>query len=229
LTCIKTATRHPLSPRIVWKSFPQYFSVATLHKSLSESPTFFVEVLKTVYRSSLEADAAEKETDEDERHKRLVTQAYELLNSWHDIPGIHNGVIDGAKLESWVVEARRLANEAGRIGPCDVYIGKVLARAPNGDDGIWPAAAVRNVIEISRSEVIERNIASGVLDRRGVTFRNPDAGGEQEWDLVKQYRTASEALRFKAPRTSAALEGIAQMFEGFAKRHDQDVERSNWQ
>lgn len=201
----------------------------TLHKSLSESPTFFVEVLKTVYRSSLEADAAEKETDEDERHKRLVTQAYELLNSWHDIPGIHNGVIDGAKLESWVVETRRLANEAGRIGPCDVYIGKVLARAPNGDDGIWPAAAVRNVIEISRSEVIERNIASGVLDRRGVTFRNPDAGGEQEWDLVKQYRTASEALRFKSPRTSAALEGVAQMFEGFAKRHDQDVERSNWQ
>jgi hypothetical protein len=47
----------------------------TLHKSLSESPTFFVEVLKTVYRSSLEADAAEKETDEDERHNRSPAEA----------------------------------------------------------------------------------------------------------------------------------------------------------
>jgi hypothetical protein len=39
----------------------------------------------------------------------------------------------------------------------------------------------------------------------------------------------SEALRFKSPRTSAALEGVAKMFEDFARRHDEDTERSNWQ
>ena len=118
----------------------------TLHKNLSETPAFFVEVLKTVYRSSLETDAANREVDDDDdRHKQFVTQAYELLNSWHLIPGMHNGVIDGVQLEAWVAEARRLADEVGRIGPCDVYIGKLLAWAPVGDDGIWPAVPVRNL------------------------------------------------------------------------------------
>src|SRR4029077_3722491 len=73
------------------------------------------------------------------------------------------GVIDAAKLENWVAEARRLSDEADRIEPCDVYIGRVLAYSPVGDDDIWPAEAVRKVIEVSRSEVIERNIAKRAL------------------------------------------------------------------
>ena len=155
-------------------------------------------------------------------------RASELLQAWHFIPGMTNGVIDAAKLEAWVSETRRLAEAAGRIGPCDVYIGRVLAYAPIGDDGVWPAAAVRNVLEQSASEVIERNIASGLLDRQGVTVRNPGDGGEREWQLVGQYRAWSEALRFKAQRTSAALENIAKTFKDIAQRHDRDVERSDW-
>lgn len=199
-----------------------------LHKGLSESPSFFLEVLKTVYRSSTEPETPVQPADDAGPQQQTATQAYELLQSWHTIPGKDNAVIDAAKLEAWVSEVRRLAHEAGRIGPCDVFIGRMLAYAPIGDDGIWPAAAVRNVIESSGSDVIERNIGSGLLDKRGVTVRNPDAGGEPEWQLAKQYRGWSEALRSKAPHTSAALRDIAEMFEGFAQRHDQDVERSSW-
>ena len=204
-------------------------SSKTLHRSLSENPSFFVEVLKAVYRSKTETEVSAETTDNDPLKEQMVRQAYELLQSWHGIPGMENGIIDAAKLESWIAEARRLADEEERIGPCDVYIGKMLAYSPMGDDDIWPAEAVRNVIEISRSEVIERNMASGVLDKRGVTFRNPGDGGEQEWGLAKQYRDWSEALRFKSPRTSVALENVAKMFEGFARQHDEDTERSSWQ
>jgi hypothetical protein len=62
------------------------------------------------------------------------------------------------------------------------------------------------------------------FDKRGVTFRNPGDGDEQEWGLAKQYRDWSEAPRFKSPRTSAALENVAKMFEGFARRQDEDTE-----
>jgi transcriptional regulator with XRE-family HTH domain len=204
-------------------------SSKTLHRSLSETPSFFVEVLKAIYRAKTETEVSAETTEDDPLKRQMVRQAYELLQSWHRVPGMENGVIDAAKLEAWVAETRRLADEADRIGPCDVYIGKLLAYAPKGEDGIWPHEAVRGIIETSRSEVIERNIASGILDRRGVTMRNPGDGGEQEWSLAKQYRDWSEALRFKSPRTSAALEGVAKMFEDFARRHDEDTERSNWQ
>jgi hypothetical protein len=109
-----------------------------------------------------------------------------------------------------------------------MHIGRVLAYSPIGEDGVWPAEAVRNVIEISRSEVMQGAIASGVLNKRGATWRNPHDGGEPEWGLAKQYHDWAEALRFKSPRTSAAVEDIAKMFEDFARRHDQDTERLDW-
>jgi transcriptional regulator with XRE-family HTH domain len=202
-------------------------SLRTLHKTLSENPAFFVDVLKAVYRSSSDTDSTERNVDE-ERHERLVTQAYQVLSSWHLLPGMCDGVVDGAKLEAWVAEVRRQAAEEGRIGPCDAYVGKILAWAPSDDDGIWPAAAVRKVIEISRSEVIEQSIGGGVLEKRGVTTRNPTDGGNLEKSAAAQYRAWSEAVRFKSPRTSVALENVAQMFDGLAEGQDQLVERSSW-
>jgi len=120
-------------------------------------------VLKAIYRAKTETQISAETIEEGPNKKQMVRQAFELLESWHDIPGMENGVIDAAKLENWVAEARRLSDEADRIEPCDVYIGRVLAYSPVGDDDIWPAEAVRKVIEVSRSEVIERNIAKRAL------------------------------------------------------------------
>jgi hypothetical protein len=202
-------------------------SLQTLHKVLSESPDFFVEVLNIVYRSSANTDSTEQNTDA-ESHQRFVTQAYQLLESWRAVPGMHNGTIDGAKLESWVAEVRRRAMEVGRINPCDACIGKVLAWAPIGDDGVWPAMPVRHVIEISRSEIIEGSIAGGVLNKRGVTARNPADGGALEKGDAAQYRAWSDALRYKSPRTSIALENIAKVFDDIADGQDQMLERASW-
>lgn len=202
-------------------------SLKALHKALAENPSFFVDVLKTVYRSSSDTGTTECAI-EDERQQRLVTQAHQLLDSWHLLPGMCDGSIDAAKMEAWVAEARQQAAEIGRIGPCDAYIGKVLAWAPMGDDGIWPATPVRKLIDISRSEVIEQSIAGGILNKRGPTTRNPADGGNLEKHEAAQYRAWSEALRFKSPRTSLALANVANMFDDLAERQDQMVERASW-
>jgi len=202
-------------------------SPKALHAAMSRNPAFFVDIIKSVYRASSEAKPADNDTL-DEAHRTMVMRSYELLNAWHNVPGMEAGKINGAKLEAWVSEARRLAHEAERIDPCDVYIGKMLAYAPRCDEDIWPPEAVQNVIEISRSEVLERNISSGILDKQGVTVRDPNHGGELERGNSAQYRLWAERLRFKSPRTSRALENIAQMFDGIADRHDQEVEQRNW-
>ena len=204
-------------------------SLKALHNALSENPGFFVEVLKAVYGSGSEDRGSTEQAVDDEHHRQLVTQAFELLNSWHLLPGMCDGVVDGAKLEAWVAEARRQAAQEGRIDPCDAYIGKVLAWAPRGDDGIWPAAPVRKVIEISRSDVIERSISGGILETRGYGARNLADGGDREKNEAAQYRAWSEALRFKSPHTSLALENVARMFDGIAEGKDQLVERVSWQ
>lgn len=202
-------------------------SLKALHNVLAENPAFFVDVLKTVYRSNSDTGSTENSI-EDQRQQGLVAQAYDLLDSWHLVPGMCDGSIDAAKLEAWVAEARRQAAEIGRIAPCDAYIGKVLAWAPVGDDGIWPATPVRKLIDISRSEVIEQSIAGGILNKRGPTTRNPADGGNLEKHEAAKYRAWSEALRFKSPRTSLALENVAKMFDGLAEGQDQMVERASW-
>jgi hypothetical protein len=83
--------------------------------------------IKTVYRSSSDTGSTEQNIDE-EPHKRLVAQAYQLLDSWHLLPGMRDGIVDAAKLEACVAEVRRQAAEAGRIRPCDACVGKILIR-----------------------------------------------------------------------------------------------------
>ena len=140
-----------------------------------------------------------------------------------------DGRIDGAALEAWVKEARQLAATVGRAEIADQKIGEALSASPRDpDDNIWPARPVRDVVEITRSKHLESGLSLGLRNRRGVTTRRPSDGGEQERDLVKQYRHSSTATALEWPRTSAVLERIAQSYEEDARWHDEDAERMGW-
>ena len=64
-------------------------------------------------------------------------------------------------------ETRSLCREYGRAEIGDQKIGQILSAAPVGDDGIWPCAAVREVLEDVASPEIARGIGVGVYNARG--------------------------------------------------------------
>src|SRR3546814_2087230 len=60
--------------------------------------------------------------------------------------------MDADELRAVVTEARRMAIEQDRAGACDTTLGQILAHAPEGQDAIWPAEAVRDIFEAEASE-----------------------------------------------------------------------------
>ena len=139
-----------------------------------------------------------------------------------------DGQIDGAALEAWVKETRKLASAVGRADIADQKIGEALSASPMGSDGIWPAIPVRDIIEITRSKHLETGFDMGLRNRRGVTTRLPTDGGVQERDLVERFRGYAKATALDWPRTSAVLERIARGYEDDARWHDDDAERLDW-
>ena len=159
-----------------------------LHRKMSTSPAFFVEVISAVYRPDPESGVAETAPADMQRARAIATQAYELLHSWALVPGENGGAVNGPVLEEWVKEARILCKNAGRLAVGDQHIGSVLANGPSDSAGVWPTLEIRELIEITRGKDVEKGFVMGVHNRRGVTTRGMTDGGAQERELVKTYR-----------------------------------------
>ncbi len=56
-------------------------------------------------------------------------------------------------------------------------------------------------------------------------MRNPEAGGEQERDLVKRYRDDAAKFVDRWPRTAAVLRALADSFEQDAGMYESEAER----
>jgi hypothetical protein len=200
-----------------------------LERLLARSPAFFVEVLSAVYRSESESNAVDVKPANPDHAAAVAVQAFDLLQSWRLVPGTNGAAIVPAALKSWIREARSLSAKAGRTRIADQAIGQVLAKAAVDADGFWPAREIRDAIESTRSRELEQGIAIGVLNNQGLTVRSPTDGGQQERELAAFYRASSQAVAFKWLRTSALLERIAKDYERMGERHDQMVERWEWE
>jgi hypothetical protein len=198
-----------------------------LHKTLSTNPEFFVKVLRSVYRPAPDS-GVEEAVEDNKRASALAGHAYGLLRSWHKVPGETDGTIDQVVLQEWVDRVRALCLEAGRTDIGDQHIGNVLASSPADADGVWPAKAVRELIEKTPSRHIETGVMLGIHNNRGGTWRGLTDGGAQERAIASRYREYAKATELEWPRTSALLEQIARSYEEEGHQHDQRAERTDW-
>jgi transcriptional regulator with XRE-family HTH domain len=198
--------------------------------ALSEQPSLFIEMLRAVFPPSEDSGMAEPEPTDSERAKAVAHQAYRLLDLWNRLPGTReDGAIDVAALKAWIKEARSLAKAAGRGDIADSRIGTILSASPNGADGIWPAEAVREVIDEFDSKPMFDGFWIGRRNRRGITSRMPRDGGKLERNEAAKYRKFAVALAYEHPRTAKALDSLADSYEEEARRHDENAERLDWE
>jgi hypothetical protein len=165
----------------------------------------------------------------EEQAESIASHAFSVLSHWRRVPGSDaSGAIDGAKLQAWVLDVRRLASEARRSDIVDVKIGEILSAARRVDGQAWPPEPVRDVIDNLRSRPLESGFVTGLYNRRGVTMRMPTDGGEQERDLAAKYRLDAKAVALSWPRTSAVLDRIAASYDQDAAREDLSAEVNDW-
>lgn len=184
-------------------------SPKALQTALEENPSFFVELVSAAFRGDNDPkDDGKQLSDED---RQLASRAYQLLHSWRTIP---------PKLKEWVSDARRLLREARRVEIGDEMIGQILSGSPSDPDGTWPPQVVRDVIEDIHSEALERGIAVGKYNLRGVTTRSIGEGGRQERAIADRYEGLATAVESTANRTARMLRKMAKSYLAEADHED---------
>ncbi|GGI27850.1 XRE family transcriptional regulator [Bradyrhizobium guangdongense] len=196
-----------------------------LNDALAMQPHLFMDLIGRVYLPDGEVAPAEIS----EQDKNIAEQAWRVLSGWTTVPGTRvNGEIDPRALQAWVDEVRRIAQQK-RLSPVtESKIGAILSAAPRTDGMPWPPEAVRQVLESSRSVDLEEGFYVAVRNRRGVTMRRSNDGGDQERDLVAMYRSDAKSAGAANVRTRALLNKIAESYQYQANEEDQGAERRDW-
>lgn len=197
--------------------------IPNLEAQVAASPVMFVQAVAHAYkRSDGREDPSEFRIDDPERRSAIALSAHELLERVARIPGTENGAVDAEKLRAWLIEARRLLQEFGRVDIGDQRLGMLLCKAPEEPDGsIWPCWAVCEAMEAVASEHIGIGFSVGTRNSRGAVWRGE--GGNQERELAAKYRVWAERAAVDCPFVSTVLEGIASSYDRQAEREDSEA------
>ena len=204
-----------------------------LHRELARNPDFFLQVLTMVFLRDDDGGGADEDLPggpaTPEQRAAMARHGYDVLDAWNRIPGADDkGRIDGAELERWVTEVRRRASELGRSLPADLRIGRILGMSAKPAGEVWPPIAIREILESAGSETLEDAFVSGAYSSRGVITRDLREGGRKERTLSDRYRDHSSAMASDYPVTARLLNDIADIYDGRAKREDDEVEERSW-
>jgi hypothetical protein len=192
-----------------------------LYRALATDPAMFAGLVKRVFRGK---DEPRRQSSKDEQ--ALAHHAYWILSHWNlEFPGLNDGKLDASELRAWVRDARDELAESNRADIGDEMVGQVLARCPEGTDGVWPAEPVRELIEEIGSTHLETGIHLGVVNGRGVTSRGVFDGGAQERALAQRYRTWEQGTAGPWRRTNRLLRRLAEYYEREARQEDAEAKR----
>jgi hypothetical protein len=192
-----------------WDRRAAGYGIPNLERYIEAHPEVFVQALVWAYkRKDGGTDPANFQVPQD-RVKNVAERGYKLLEAIRRIPGHDDlGELRADRLKKWVAAVRQASAELSRANVADLCVGKLLANAPLGKDGIWPCEPVREVMEEIQSES---------MHWRG-------EGGDQERELAEKYRKWGEALQLSHPYVSSKLlMDLAQTYEREANREDTEA------
>ena len=196
-----------------------------IEREIAKNPKLFVELVSWIYKPKHENIEDEGLTQEQVSNRANI--AYRVLDKISFIFSQPSGFVDGETMKGWIVEARKLFEEADRVEIGDSKIGKLLSRSPIGADGIWPHEAIRGIFEDFSSKNMMDGFSIGKQNLRGTTVRSYDDGGEQEYELARQYANDAEAIKLNYPSTSRILQGLSENYSWHGKWEDErnEIER----
>jgi hypothetical protein len=195
----------------------------TLLGAINAEPSFFVELLRAVYRGKSEKPS-EKSVTEQEQFRAF--NARHLLDGLNKLPGSHpDGTLDVDYLRDWIGQVRAISATCDRREICDLTLGQLIGRASRKSDETWPSPEVAKVMQEVGSDALFEGFVNGVLNSRGAVTRDSSAGGEKEMLLVTQYQKLSEHARSFSPKLAKAFLDLAHHYEAYARHEDDEASR----
>jgi hypothetical protein len=198
-----------------------------LHAELAKNPEFFIEVIKWVYLPK-NRNLIEEERNEmtDEQLVNRGQQAYKLLNSMNDLPGMDREKnLNGEFLKNWVEKVRTVAFAAERAEVTDSFIGKLLAQYPENGTDNWPDDAISGIIEQVGSEDILSGFSTALFNKRGSSVRAAFAGGDIERGHAAYFEKLQKRHRLRFPKMAKIFDSLAKSYRKSAKEMDDSAAR----
>ncbi len=195
---------------------PDECKVPFLEKQFSDSPSRFIHYLLILKnRRTNHQDMDTQNVNDENIHQVQVVRAYRLFQVLNRLPGQSElGDIDVKVLINWVTDVRDLATDHDCIESCDQVLGDWLSKASAFDQNTeWPDRVICEVLENIRTESIRYGFKIGVLNARGVAVRLPYEGGDQERNLVDQFKIWAEGCKIEFPFVSKILMDISERYE----------------
>ncbi len=200
------------------------YGIPNLRRRLAESPRDFVRFVSILFERRDGRDDPEGWPANDiGQLSSLRSSAYGVLSGLDQIPGTHGREIRSEELRVWVDEVRRLGRDYSRERGTDFSVGKLLSKAPSGNDGFWPCRPVCEIMETIRSEHLLEGFQSGASEARGVSMRFP--GDSEESELADRYRQRAARLAVEFPWVGRVLEGIG-AFRDASAAHWDSIDRT---
>ncbi|MYF71650.1 MAG: hypothetical protein F4181_17565 [Proteobacteria bacterium] len=191
--------------------------IPNLERHIEKHPEVFCEAISLRYKP-IDSDDDRVATGAE---RGLSTRAYKLLDMLSHIPGQDEADEERAvTLKKWVQKVQALCEKECRDA-ADYHVGKLLSRAPEGEDGVWPSEPVRKVLEDILNENVLEGFQIGRHNLRGVHERAE--GGSQERELSQQYEQWAKACDYSYPKVATALRGLADDYKMDARWHDRDA------
>lgn len=224
---------HEVLVRLEWfylsflSTYGRNRSLKLLHNELSQKPAFFSEVLQWIYKSNSKKPSKNENMDlTEEQIKNRASNAYRLIRSWEQIPGINaSGNINFDALGQWIDEARELADKSGRLDAADTYIGKILAQQYNIKNKNWLSQEISQTIERIYNETIGNGFFHGIYNKRGTVTKSAYEGGGQEKELSNHFDILAKKNMNKYPKIASIFESLKKTYAQEAKSEDERAER----
>ena len=196
-----------------------------LHRQVVREPSLFADVITLAFKR---ADGQHEDSVDEQMLERHAPVVFNVLWKLRLLPGkMEDGSVDIEALSTWVNEVRRMCRERDREDVGDQQVGQVLANAPVGEDGVWPCAPIRNLLDGLASRNIGIGFTIGKGNLRGTTSRGVFDGGEQERSLADGYRQDAEKISARWPYTAKLLRQLATSYESQARQEDQQADWSD--
>jgi len=192
--------------------------IPNLERKIAQSPELFVQAVALAYNRSDEGkDPPEWSIENREQRESVSRAARCLLDKFGEIPGAdEDGKIDSETLVNWLDRARHLFRTFARVKVGDIRLGQLLAKAPGGENGLWPCEAICEAMEKIGSQEVREGFSIEVYNSRGIYTRGIRERGN--WNrVIAACREGAERLRFKYPFVSSVLDNIAARYDRGAK------------
>ena len=182
-----------------WSSDNRGYGIPNLERYVEKYPEQYVQAVVWSYRRSSGGEDPPDYIAPAGHEAEYAKRGHAILDAVRHNPALNE--LD--RLSQWIKTVRESCSQLDRAEIGDIVLGKLLANAPVGVDGVWPCESVRQLMEDIQSDDISRGARTGKYNLRGVHFRGE--GGNDERKLANMYRAWADALQHSHPFVSSSL------------------------